>query len=153
MAHAVCVGVVLCCAWAVVCMGADVEVVNGSSFGASGAVAVGSVERPVKGSAEYLQLFVEETRWYNDLVLGWWMPVSVREAIPNTLQTWLRNYVAGLLVYFISGGLWCLYIYSWKADHFFPTGQLGRGKLFLELGGWVSWISMFFLPGLALRVE
>lgn len=122
MRGAVCV-VALVALWGAVCMGADVEVVNGSSFGTSGSVPVENVARPVKGSTEYLQLFVEETRWYNDIVLGWWLPRSVRDAIPHTLQTWLRNYVSGLVLYFTSGGLWCLYIYSWKAEHFFPAGQ------------------------------
>ena len=129
-----------------VCMAADVEVVNGSSFGASGAVPVENVERPVKGSPEYLQLFLDETTWYNDIVLGWWLPLSVRDAMPHTLQTWLRNYVAGLLVYFSSGGLWCLYIYSWKADHFFPAGQSqlsAEGCVFLGLRVWELYFLWF----------
>ena len=91
-----------------------------SSSVADGAGAVAG--RAVKGSAEYLELFVEETSWYNDLVLGLWLPTSVRMHMPHILETWLRNYVAGIIVYFASGGLWCLYIYKWKKDFFFPAG-------------------------------
>lgn len=105
------------------CMSADVEVVNASTLGSLGLGSAEEKSRPVKGSPEYLQLFVEETTWYNDLVLGFWLPVSVRDAIPHTLQTWLRNYVAGLILYFVSGGLWCLYVYRWKSDVFFPAGE------------------------------
>ena len=96
---------------------------NVSSSSCSSSVADGAVAgRAVKGSAEYLELFVEETSWYNDLVLGLWLPSSVRMRMPHILETWLRNYVAGIIVYFASGGLWCLYIYKWKKDFFFPAG-------------------------------
>lgn len=95
------------------------------SSSSSSSVADGAVAgRAVKGSAEYLELFVEETSWYNDLVLGLWLPTSVRMRMPHILETWLRNYVAGIIVYFASGGLWCLYIYKWKKDFFFPAGWL-----------------------------
>ncbi|KAJ7542064.1 hypothetical protein O6H91_10G087700 [Diphasiastrum complanatum] len=72
----------------------------------------------------YLELFVAETEWYNDIVLGPLLPKSVRLVIPHILQTWLRNYLAGLLVYFATGGLWCLYIYHWKAPFLFPDGNI-----------------------------
>eukprot|EP00850_Spirogloea_muscicola_P015264 SM000115S23943 [mRNA] locus=s115:306069:307632:- [translate_table: standard] len=39
-------------------------------------------------------------------------------------QTWLRNYLAGLLVYFLTGGLWCLYIYRLRGAHFFAAGSM-----------------------------
>lgn len=108
------------------CMSADVDAVNRSTLGGAVTSEIGSERAavaPVKGSPEYLRLFVEETTWYNDLVLGPWLPVSVREKIPHTLQTWLRNYVAGLILYFVSGGLWCLYVYTWKGEVFFPAGE------------------------------
>ncbi|KAG0582992.1 hypothetical protein M758_3G103300 [Ceratodon purpureus] len=141
MRGAVCM-VALVAVWGVVCMGADVEVVNGSSYATSGAVPGENVVPLVKGSPEYLQLFVEETRWYNDIVLGWWLPRSVRDAIPHTLQTWLRNYLAGLLLYFSSGGLWCLYIYSWKGEHFFPAGGIpAKEPIMLQI-----WVTMKAMP-------
>jgi lathosterol oxidase len=66
---------------------------------------------------------VEETSWYNDIVLGPLLPDALRSTIPHTAQTWLRNYIAGLLLYFASGGLWCLFIYHLKRDVFFPEGR------------------------------
>jgi hypothetical protein len=80
--------------------------------------------RSSRNKEEYLRLFVEETQWYNDLVLGVWMPSRWRDKMPHTLQTFLRNYVAGLVVYFMSGGLWCWYVYKLKGHFFFPNGKL-----------------------------
>ncbi len=83
-----------------------------------------AVRRRRRSKEEYLRLFVEETQWYNDLVLGLWMPSRWRDKMPHTLQTLLRNYVAGLVVYFMSGGLWCWYVYKLKGHFFFPNGEL-----------------------------
>ncbi len=83
-----------------------------------------SALRRRRSKEEYLRLFVEETQWYNDLVLGLWMPSRWRDKMPHTLQTLLRNYVAGLVVYFMSGGLWCWYVYKLKGHFFFPNGKL-----------------------------
>jgi hypothetical protein len=77
-----------------------------------------------RSKEEYLRLFVEETQWYNDLVLGLWMPSRWRDKMPHTLQTFFRNYVAGLVVYFMSGGLWCWYVYKLKGHFFFPNGKV-----------------------------
>jgi hypothetical protein len=82
-----------------------------------------AVRRRRRSKEEYLRLFVEETQWYNDLVLGLWMPSRWRDKMPHTLQTFLRNYVAGLVVYFMSGALWCWYVYKLKGHHFFPNGK------------------------------
>eukprot|EP00897_Mesotaenium_endlicherianum_P001095 jgi/Mesen1/10987/ME000097S10565 len=70
-----------------------------------------------KGSKDYLQLFVAETQFYNDLVL-FFLPKSLKDKIPHTGQTWLRNYVAGMFVYFATGGLWCWTIY--RNEYFLP---------------------------------
>ncbi|KAL6498145.1 hypothetical protein OROGR_028542 [Orobanche gracilis] len=55
---------------------------------------------------DYLKLFVEETSWYNDIVLGstlpekWWAPLT------HFYRGWLRNYIGGTLLYLLSGILW-----------------------------------------------
>lgn len=74
------------------------------------------------GSPEYLALFAEETQWYNDLVLSPLLRAKWREALPHLLETWLRNYIAGIFVYFATGGFWCFYVYYLKREKFFPTG-------------------------------
>jgi lathosterol oxidase len=128
-------------------MSADVEVVNASTRGLSSSSLADTDSVLIKGSPEYLQLFLEETKWYNDLVLGFWLPDSVRNAIPHNLQTWLRNYVAGCLLYFLSGGLWSLYVYTWKGDVFFPTGGMPEKEAML-LQIWVSMKAMPIYTGL-----
>lgn len=57
--------------------------------------------------------FVEETEWYNSIVLGllpesWWVPY------PRLVQTWLRNYVGATLIYLLSSLFWSLYMYGWR---------------------------------------
>ncbi|CAM6056060.1 unnamed protein product [Sphagnum tenellum] len=103
----------------------DSAVFNGS-LGLVGEerVSLSAVRRRRRSKEEYLRLFVEETQWYNDLVLGLWMPSRWRDKMPHTLQTFLRNYVAGLVVYFMSGALWCWYVYKLKGHHFFPNGGI-----------------------------
>ena len=76
-----------------------------------------------KGSPEYLQLFVEETQFYNDLVL-FFVPVTYRHSLPHVVQTWFRNYIAGSTLYFVAGSLWCLYIYQIRGSQFFAPGTM-----------------------------
>lgn len=70
----------------------------------------------------YLRLFVEETTFYNRFVLATFLPAKLWEPLPHFFQTWLRNYIGGTLVYFISGLIWCFYIYYWKRNVFVPKG-------------------------------
>lgn len=74
-------------------------------------------------AADYLQLFVEETSLYNRIVLGWLLPSRLWEPLPHFFQTWLRNYLAGTLLYFVSGFLWCFYIYYLKRNVYLPKGN------------------------------
>ena len=76
-----------------------------------------------KGSPEYLQLFVEETQFYNDLVL-FFVPATYRHSLPHVVQTWFRNYLAGCLLYFVTGSLWCLYVYQIRGSQFFAPGTM-----------------------------
>jgi len=71
----------------------------------------------------YLGLFVDETALYNRIVLGSLLPSSAWDPLPHFLQTWMRNYIGGTLVYFLSGFLWCFYIYYWKRNFYVPKGM------------------------------
>ncbi|RWW53416.1 hypothetical protein BHE74_00040097 [Ensete ventricosum] len=81
--------------------------------------------------AEYLHRFVEETDWYNGIVLDALLPGggAAWRRLPRPLQSWLRNYLGGNILYLASGFLWCFYIYHWKRNVYVP-----KGLLFLLLG-------------------
>ncbi|KAE8695194.1 Delta(7)-sterol-C5(6)-desaturase [Hibiscus syriacus] len=80
---------------------------------------------------EYLQEFVDETTWYNHLVLGNLLPTQFWDPLPHVLQTWLRNYIAGNLLYLISGFLWCFYIYYLKRNVYLPKDAIPTNKAML----------------------
>lgn len=75
--------------------------------------------------AEYLHQFVEETDWFNAIVLDTLLPGSGDgwRRLPRPIQSWLRNYLAGNIVYFLTGFLWCFYIYRWKRNVYVPKGS------------------------------
>lgn len=73
---------------------------------------------------DYLNLFIEETSFYNRVVLGTFLPESWWGPLPHWFQGWLRNYIGGVLLYFISGFLWCFYIYRLKRNVYIPKGQI-----------------------------
>lgn len=73
-------------------------------------------------NSEYSRLFGEDTDLYNRIVLGALLPHSVWGPLPRFLQTWLRNYLGGVLLYLLSGLLWCFYIYYWKRNVYVPKG-------------------------------
>ncbi|XVF20763.1 hypothetical protein REPUB_Repub12eG0031100 [Reevesia pubescens] len=80
---------------------------------------------------EYFQLFLDETTWYNNIVLGNLLPTNLWNPLPHFLQTWLRNYIAGSLLYFISGFLWCFYIYYLKRNVYVPKDAIPTNKAML----------------------
>ncbi|KAL3527033.1 hypothetical protein ACH5RR_011689 [Cinchona calisaya] len=80
---------------------------------------------------DYLKLFVEETSFYNNIVLGSLLPERLWSPLPHFFRGWLRNYVGGVLVYFISGFLWCLYIYYLKCNVYFPKDDIPSNKVML----------------------
>ncbi|XXG83717.1 hypothetical protein AAC387_Pa10g1409 [Persea americana] len=80
---------------------------------------------------EYLQLFVKETSFYNQIVLGSLVPQSLWNPLPHVLQTWLRNYIGGVLLYLLSGGLWALYIYYWKRNLYLPKDSIPTNEAML----------------------
>nr|VDC92331.1 unnamed protein product [Brassica oleracea] len=77
---------------------------------------------------EFLTQFVEETTFYNRIILSHLLPANLWEPLPHFLQTWLRNYLAGNLLYFISGFLWCFYIYYLKLNVYFPKDSIPTKK-------------------------
>lgn len=75
--------------------------------------------------------FEVETNLYNRIVLGNLLPEGVREALPHWIQGWLRNYIGGTLVYFISSFLWCFYIYYLKRNLYIPKDAIPTNKAML----------------------
>ena len=59
--------------------------------------------------------FLAENRWRNEIIL----PEMVREFLPHTMQTHLRNFLAGTVLYQVVGLLWCLVIYGCGRHRFF----------------------------------
>ncbi|CAN7108020.1 unnamed protein product [Brassica rapa subsp. narinosa] len=81
--------------------------------------------------AAYLMQFVDETSFYNRIVLSHLLPSNLWDPLPHFLQTWLRNYLAGTLLYFISGFLWCFYIYYLKLNVYLPRDAIPTRKAML----------------------
>ncbi|KAH0944253.1 hypothetical protein HID58_003890, partial [Brassica napus] len=84
--------------------------------------------RNMASNHEFLARFVEETTFYNRMVLSHLLPANLWEPLPHFLQTWLRNYLAGNLLYFISGFLWCFYIYYLKLNVYVPQDSVPTRK-------------------------
>ncbi|KAJ4818177.1 Delta(7)-sterol-C5(6)-desaturase [Rhynchospora pubera] len=82
------------------------------------------ISRMAEASTEYLKLFVAETTWYNEIVLGSIVPGDAWRRLPHFFQSWLRNFLGGTLVYFLSGFLWCLVIYYWKRNVYVPKDAI-----------------------------
>ncbi|KAJ6926562.1 delta(7)-sterol-C5(6)-desaturase 1 isoform X1 [Populus alba x Populus x berolinensis] len=80
---------------------------------------------------KYLQEFLVETSMFNSIVLGHLLPSSWWVTLPHFLQTWLRNYIAGTLLYFISGFLWCFYIYYLKRNVYVPKDTIPSNRAML----------------------
>ncbi|XP_024037743.1 delta(7)-sterol-C5(6)-desaturase 1 isoform X2 [Citrus clementina] len=80
---------------------------------------------------DYLQLFVDETTLYNRIVLANLLPFKWWDPLPHVLQTWLRNYIAGTLLYLVSGLLWCFYVYYLKRNVYVPKDDIPTRKAML----------------------
>lgn len=72
--------------------------------------------------ADHLRQIVEETDWYNGIVLDAVVPGGAWKRLPRPLQSWLRNYIGGTALYLVSGFLWCFYIYYLKRNVYVPKG-------------------------------
>ncbi|KAF5763570.1 putative delta(7)-sterol 5(6)-desaturase [Helianthus annuus] len=71
---------------------------------------------------EHLQLFVNETSVYNQLVIGNLLPEKLWTPAPHLLQGWLRNFIAATFLYLFTGLIWCFYIYHFKRNLFVRKG-------------------------------
>ncbi|KAH8511295.1 hypothetical protein H0E87_008740 [Populus deltoides] len=80
---------------------------------------------------KYLQEFLVDTSMFNSIVLGHLLPSNWWVTLPHFLQTWLRNYIAGTLLYFISGFLWCFYIYYLKRNVYVPKDTIPSNRAML----------------------
>nr|XP_043613243.1 delta(7)-sterol-C5(6)-desaturase-like [Erigeron canadensis] len=76
----------------------------------------------------YLVHFTKETNLYNQMVLGTLLPGQLWTPLPHFFQAWLRLYLAATLCYFISAGLWSLYIYHFKRNVFLPEAAMPSRK-------------------------
>ncbi|XP_020582724.1 uncharacterized protein LOC110026203, partial [Phalaenopsis equestris] len=84
----------------------------------------GSHRRPAMDRGQYLQQFVDETEAFNNIVLGLMVPESIWRPLPSMLKSWLRNYIGGNLLYFVSGFIWCFYIYYLKRNVYIPKDAM-----------------------------
>lgn len=82
-------------------------------------------------SSSYLNLFIQETAFYNRIVLGTLLPDIAWNPLPHFFQTWLRNYIGGTVLYFLSASLWCLYIYHIKRSVYVPKDSIPSNKAML----------------------
>ncbi|XP_022759274.1 putative Delta(7)-sterol-C5(6)-desaturase 2 [Durio zibethinus] len=80
---------------------------------------------------EYLQQFLVETTLYNSIVLENLLPTKLWDPLPHFLQSWLRDYIAGTLLYFISSFLCCFYIYYLKRNVYVPNDPIPTNKAML----------------------
>nr|XP_043639096.1 delta(7)-sterol-C5(6)-desaturase-like [Erigeron canadensis] len=79
----------------------------------------------------YLQLFVNESAMANRIVLGTLLPAKIWEPLPHFVQTCLRNYTAGTIVYFITSFLWSFYLYVYKYNVFVTKDAIPSRKAML----------------------
>ncbi|CAL9121977.1 delta(7)-sterol-C5(6)-desaturase-like isoform X1 [Musa acuminata AAA Group] len=82
-------------------------------------------------AAECLHQFVEETDWYNGIVLDALVPGGSWKRLPRPLQSWLRNYIGGTALYLVSGFLWCFHIYYLKRNVYIPKDSIPSNKAML----------------------
>lgn len=82
--------------------------------------------------SEQLRLLKDENAWKNDLVLGPFMPEAWIKAMPHTVATWLRCWVACAGVYFAVGGIWCYYTYFVFGSYFFKPNTIPNWSDVLE---------------------
>ncbi|GFY82869.1 sterol 1 [Actinidia rufa] len=90
---------------------------------------------------DYSGLIVEDACFYNRVVLGAHLPSRAWELLPHLLQTWLRNYIRATLVYFVSGFLWCFYMYYLKHNVYQP--KVWRSTLGWDTAGITTCYSTF----------
>lgn len=106
-------------------------------------------------AAERLRLLWEEARWKNKVVVGWFLSEDVREGrnhLPLWIVTWMRNYIAGLGMYFGICSLWCLVVYGVYGSKFYKPGEIPTFEA-IKLQMWVSLQAMPFYTLLPTATE
>ncbi|KNA04521.1 hypothetical protein SOVF_198980 [Spinacia oleracea] len=73
-------------------------------------------------SEKYMKLLVEESTWYNEMLL----PQIARDVLPHFLQSWLRNCICGVFVFIISTLL--LRFNYWKYHSSSPKENVATRK-------------------------
>ncbi|KAM0897351.1 hypothetical protein ACQ4PT_022614 [Festuca glaucescens] len=79
---------------------------------------------PHHHGGQYGRLFLEETGWYNEMLLSVVLPGHWWRMLPHLVQSWLRNCIGVYLMYFIIGFLWCFVIYHWKQHDYVPKDSI-----------------------------
>jgi lathosterol oxidase len=74
-----------------------------------------------------------ENAWKNDLVL-WVLPPGWRERMPTLVQSWARNWVLCMGLYFAVGAAWAYYTYYCFGDRLYPPGHIpGAGDMLEQM--------------------
>ena len=75
-----------------------------------------------------LRDFIEFDMWKNELIL----PTSWYQTMPHIAAVWMRNFVAGSILYYTVGGLWAAVIYGCQRHKYFPDGDVPTAKAIME---------------------
>ncbi|KAL9230091.1 hypothetical protein vseg_005483 [Gypsophila vaccaria] len=84
-----------------------------------------------RSEEEYRALFLIETNFYNDVVLGTFLPPAMWVKLPHFFQTWVRNFISGSIVYLVPGLLWSFVIYYWRRNLYIPKDCVPSVKAML----------------------
>lgn len=60
------------------------------------------------------------------------VPAVIWNALPDILQSWLRNWIFSIFIYFGLGFIWSYYIYQVFGSDLFPTGNVPAWSDMLE---------------------
>jgi hypothetical protein len=84
--------------------------------------------------------FVSVNQWKNSLFL----PLFMRNNLPHVVAIWARNMVAGWLLYWVTGGLWALWMYviAWRRYYKSADDMPSREDVWLQVA--VSTRAMIF---------
>ena len=128
------------------------EPLASSSTAAAAAAKAAAAGATAAVRAERLALLLEEAQWKNKLMLGWLVPGDVQEELPLWVLTWMRNYVAGLAIYFGLCSAWCFVVYGVYGTHFYKEGEIPTFEA-IRLQAWVSLQAMPFYTLLPTATE
>lgn len=100
-------------------------------------MALGTLDLDMDSMPNATRPFAVANEWRNALLL----PQTVRASMPRLAGSWLRNFLAGSLLYYVAGLLWCSVIYGCCRSRFFKHG--GIPSLSAQLAQiWVSQVAL-----------